>query len=344
MKILGIETSCDETSVAIVEDGRNVLSLKTASSLDLHALTGGIIPEEAARKQVEFMLPTLEAALLPFAKSKRLKDLHSVIEKDIDAIAVTSGPGLIGSLLVGVETAKTLALVFNKPLIPINHVYAHIYGAFLGDTQPEFPAVVAVVSGGHTEFIYMTGHGEYEIIGGTRDDAAGEAFDKCARVLGLNYPGGPAISKAAKISRDKNEGPYNLFPRPLANAPTNDVSFSGLKTSVINHVKTLPEEFSRDRIAAEVEEAICGSLLTKIERICVEKRPKSLIFCGGVSANARVRELLNSLIENVGFPIALHVPQMPYTTDNAAMVASCAYYLNQPERIEDITAHPEWSL
>ncbi len=239
MNILGIETSCDETAAAIVKDGNEVVKSAIATSLSLHAQIGGIIPESAARKQLEYMLPVLS----------QVTDKQG---SNIDAIAVTVGPGLIGSLLVGVETAKTLATLWDKPIIPVNHLIAHIYANWIGNT-PAFPALGFVVSGGHTDLILMKDHTDIQYIGGTRDDAAGEAFDKIARTLGLGYPGGPAISQAAE-NYDIPVSDLTRFPRPMIDDPTYDFSFSGLKTAVINSVKSGP--FDQSHFAAEAQAAI----------------------------------------------------------------------------------------
>src|SRR3972149_678274 len=205
MKILGIETSCDETSAAIVENGTNILSNVIATSAEMHAKTGGVIPEQAAREQVRSILPVIDEAI----ESAKVKP------EEIDAIAVTLGPGLIGSLIVGVETAKALSLIWKKPIIPVNHLVAHIYANWLDqEKSPSFPSLALVVSGGHTDLVLMKKHGEIAWIGGTRDDAAGEAFDKCARLLGLPYPGGPAIAEAAMNLKFKIKNlKLNLFPR-----------------------------------------------------------------------------------------------------------------------------------
>ena len=234
MTILGIETSCDETSVAIVQGkgDRVVRSANVvASSLALHAKTGGIIPEAAAREQLKFMLHVLAEAL-ERAFGFKEKDI-SAVAPPIDAIAVTYGPGLIGSLLVGVECARTLSFVWKKPVIPVNHMMGHIYANFLENAMPEFPLLALVVSGGHTDLIYMKEHGDYGVLGGTRDDAAGEAFDKIGRLLGLPYPAGPVIEERARLGDEKRF----RFPRPLIGEKDYDFSFSGLKTAVLREVK-----------------------------------------------------------------------------------------------------------
>ncbi|MEK7565779.1 MAG: tRNA (adenosine(37)-N6)-threonylcarbamoyltransferase complex transferase subunit TsaD, partial [Patescibacteria group bacterium] len=235
MKILGIETSCDETAAAIVRDGTKLISNIVASSQSMHAKYGGIIPEQAAREQIKAMIPVI----------------HEALVTDIDAIAVTVGPGLIGSLLVGVETAKALAYAWNRPIIPVNHLIGHIYGNWIDTPPPKFPALVLLVSGGHSELILMTDHGKFKYLGGTRDDAAGECFDKCARLLNLGYPGGPMVEKNAV---SKNLTP---LPRPMIKEKSFDFSFSGLKTAVLNRKNEDPQG-----LAYELQEAITDVLVT----------------------------------------------------------------------------------
>lgn len=337
MVILGIETSCDETAAAIVEDGTTVLSNVVASSQNLHAKTGGIIPEEAARKQIESIIPVINEALQ--------QNGHS--EKNIDSIAVTYGPGLIGSLLVGVETAKTLSFMWSKPIIPVNHLVAHLYANFLGKRQevkdgnklPIFPAVGLVVSGGHTDLVLMRDHGDITLLGATRDDAAGEAFDKTSRLLGLGYPGGPAISAAAENFQLTNtNSQLKLFPRPLVNDDSLDFSFSGLKTSVNNYVNK-NQNASKTELAAEVQEAIVDVLVTKSVKAVELYKPKSFLLAGGVSANLRLREKLQQKIK-----VDLYLPDLKYTTDNAAMIASAAYFQNNPVPWQEVNANPELSI
>jgi len=348
MKILAIETSCDETAAAVVENGKIVLSNVVASSQMMHAKTGGIIPENAAREQVKSIIPVIDEAL-ERAKCK--------IEYT-DALAVTTGPGLVGSLLVGVESTKSLSYIFNKPIIPVNHLLAHVYGCFIeqevSNTKkhlqlPGFPLIAVVVSGGHTDIIYMKDHGIYEWIGGTRDDAAGEAFDKIARLLGLPYPGGPSIEEAAKIFLMKN--PYfhlKLFPRPMMNENNFDFSFSGLKTAVQNELKKQEsgkaKKIKRELLAAEVQEAICDVLVKKSVKAIAAYRPKSFLLCGGVAANTRLRELFGHALEKLSLLVSLHVPERQYCTDNAAMVGVCSYFNNKVIDYKKVAADPELGL
>lgn len=324
MIILGIETSCDETAVATVENGTKILSNVIASSADLHAKTGGIIPEQAARKQISSIIPVIKESI---------KGIKRAVDK-IDAIAVTVGPGLIGSLLVGVETAKTLSLVWKKPIIPVNHLVGHIYANWLlpiaakgkKHKLPKFPAISLVVSGGHTDLVLIKDHGRIEWIGGTRDDAAGEAFDKTARLLGLGYPGGPVIAvKAAEFSIKNPKSDLRLFPRPMQKEDNFDWSFSGLKTAVIRKVKD-KEKLPTPQLAAEIQEAIVEVLVTKTLRALKHHRPKSFLLAGGVAANKRLREKFELAISHQSLPIDFFVPSPKLCTDNAAYISSAAYF------------------
>ncbi len=337
MNILGIETSCDETAAAVVESGTKILSNIIASSAEMHAETGGIIPENAARQQVKSIVPIITSALEK-AKIKNNK---------IDAIAVTSGPGLIGSLLVGIETAKTLSLLWEKPIISVNHLSAHLYANWLSNKKiPEFPALALVVSGGHTDIVLMKDHGKLKWIGGTRDDAAGEAFDKTARLLGLPYPGGPAISIEAEKYITKNPNiKLSLFPRPMINEKNYDWSFSGLKTAVLNKVKDkkLNKE-EKQKTAAEVQEAIVDVLIKKTLRAAREYKPKSLLLAGGVAANTRLKEKFKAVISEHAPSIDFFVPPPKLCTDNAAYIASFAYFNHSPTPWQEISANPQLTI
>jgi N6-L-threonylcarbamoyladenine synthase len=329
MIILGVETSCDETAAAIVKDGKTVLSSTVASSQELHTKTGGIIPERAAREQINSIIPVIQEALTETNIT------------DIDAIAVTYGPGLIGSLLVGVEAAKTLSLVWNKPIIPVNHLVAHIYANWAGaENPPQFPAFSLVVSGGHTDLVYLKSHGEIEYIGGTRDDAAGEAFDKTARLIGLPYPGGPSIS--AEANNYKNER-LELFPRPMINDDNFDMSFSGLKTAVSTYIKN-NSDYNKPQIAAEIQEAIVDTLVSKSKKAIEKYSPKSFLLAGGVSANLRLREKFKDLFSREKYQTKLFIPTAKYSTDNAVMIASAAFYNNNPIPWQDVSANPSLSI
>lgn len=330
MIILGIETSCDETAAAIIEDGTNVLSSVIASSQKMHAITGGIIPEQAARQQLKSIISVTQTSL----------NEAKLSEKDIDAVAVTVGPGLIGSLLVGVETAKTLSWVWDKQIIPVNHLVGHLYANWLGDTQPTLPAVGLVVSGGHTDLIYMKDHGQIELIGSTRDDAAGEAFDKTARLLGLPYPGGPSIALASQQYLDQK---LNLFPRPLLDDKSFDFSFSGLKTAVLREVQNKDlNQSDKNRYAAEIQEAIVDVLVTKTTRAIDKYSPKSFLLAGGVAANSRLREKFEEKLDKMN--VEFFVPSPELCTDNAAYIASCAYFNNNPVSWSEIDANPELTI
>ena len=336
MIILGIETSCDETSASIVKDGKKILSNAVASSTDMHAKTGGIIPEEAAREQLKAILPVIEIAL----KESNTKP------EELDGIAVTSGPGLIGSLLVGVETAKTLAYAWNKPIIPINHLLGHLYANWLtGGPEPQFPAVGLVVSGGHTDLVLMKNHGEMEFIGGTRDDAAGEAFDKTARLLGLPYPGGPSISAAAEKHEARNSQSESKLPRPLLDEKTFDFSFSGLKTAVLREVNKLKESNTLDesaisQIAHEVQEAITDVIVQKTLRAVQHYKVSTLLVAGGVAANSRLKEKFAKTILDLNLNLDFFVPPPQLCTDNASFIASCAFYNQKPVPWSEVNANP----
>lgn len=336
MKILGIETSCDETGAAIVEDGTKILSNIVTSSQELHIKSGGIIPEVAAREQIRCIIPVIEESIKN--------------TKEIDAVAVTVGPGLIGSLLVGVETGKTLAYLWNKPIIPINHLLAHVYANWLQTSNsqfliPNFPAIVLIASGGHTELVLIETHGKFKWLGGTRDDAAGEAFDKIARLLGLGYPGGPAIAAAA-AHITHNPSPITKLPRPMIDSDDFDFSFSGLKTAVLREIKKLkahnPELITS--LAYETQEAIADVLVEKTIRAAKIYKVKSILLAGGVAANQRLREKIKLQIENLKLKINLFIPPPSLCTDNAACVASCAYFNYKPLSWQKIKATPSLSI
>lgn len=313
MKILAIETSCDETAVAIVENGNVILANVVATSKEMQAQYGGIYPEMAAREQVKVMVPVLTQALRVKRKGER-----------IDAIAVTVGPGLIGSLLVGVETAKTLAFVLNKPIIPVNHVLAHLYANWLcGEKQPEFPAVCLIVSGGHTELLLMKGHGNFQVLGQTLDDAAGEAFDKTARLIGFPYPGGPAIQKEAEKGNAKA---FN-FPRGMISSKDFNFSFSGLKTAVLREYKSIKKLTSQTRadLAASIQEAIVDVLVRKTLKAVEEFKPKSILIAGGVAANSLLRKQFQDKVQTPVF-----IPPPDLCTDNASYIAAYAYFNYKP--------------
>jgi len=322
--ILGIETSCDETSAAVVEDGRVVHSNVVASQIDIHRRYGGVFPEVASRQHVLSISPVIEQAMADAGMEWGA----------LAAVAVTYGPGLAGSLLVGVNAAKGLAFGLGLPLVGVNHIEAHIYGNWLAqESEPEFPLVCLVVSGGHSELILMAGHGQYRCLGGTLDDAAGEAFDKVGRLLGLPYPGGPSIQQAAR------NGSPAAFKLPRAWLPGSyDFSFSGVKTAVLHAVRKYQPDLDkapvgnpqtpllvRDlpvaNLAASFQAAVVEVLVDKACRAAEEYRARTLLLAGGVAANESLREELRRQS-----PVSVRIPALEYCTDNAAMVACAGYY------------------
>jgi N6-L-threonylcarbamoyladenine synthase len=350
MNILGIETSCDETAVAIVQEGSQVLSSVVSSSQALHAQFGGILPELASRKQFEFMLPCLTQALREAFPADQSLSIQQVIQTKIDAIAVTIGPGLIGSLLIGVETAKTLAWLNNKPIIPVNHVLAHPYANFLSKTAAtmDFPAIALVVSGGHTELYLMQSDHELIWLGGTIDDAAGEAFDKSARLLGLPYGGGQAIETIAQEYRPElfTQLPLTL-PRPLLHAAGLDFSFSGLKTAIQRAWKNesysvIPERQRQILFAHHIQAAITDVLVVKTIQAANLHSAKSLIFGGGVSANKHFRSTMQTIAASKH--LTCYFPPIELCTDNAAVIACYAYFHFSPHNYREISATPSLSV
>jgi N6-L-threonylcarbamoyladenine synthase len=314
MKILAIETSCDETAAAVVEDGRRILSNQIASQVEIHARYGGVVPEVASRQHLLAIIPIVKQAL---AEAK-------VGGPELAGIAVTVGPGLAGSLLVGVNAAKALALAYSQPLIGVNHLEGHLYANWLGDKDVEFPAVCLIVSGGHSDLVLVRGHGDYAVLGRTRDDAAGEAFDKAARILGLGYPGGPAIERAAK-----NGVPSIALPRAWLK-DTNDFSFSGVKTALLRLAEAGQIASAADA-AASFQEAIVDVLVTKAVAVARERQAKQLLLAGGVASNRALRERLSS-----ESPVPVLVPPPVLCTDNAAMIAACGYYRLRAGRVNGL--------
>lgn len=339
--IFAIETSCDETAAAVVQNNDNriiLLSNIIASSAKLQSKYGGIIPEQAAREQIKAIIPVIEIAL----RQAQCKP------KQLDAIAVTQGPGLIGSLLVGVETAKTLSLVWNKPLIPVNHLIGHFYAnwitsihlpgvkAHLGGvaTAPSFPCIGLLVSGGHTDLVLFQNHGAYKYLGGTRDDAAGECFDKSARLLGLPYPGGPEISKLAQ----KGDPAKYKLPRPMLESGNFDFSFSGLKTAASTLVETAKKARTED-ICASIEAAIVDVLVTKTIKAAQAHNIKQIIIAGGVAANSKLTDQLRNQFHG-----HVHTPPAILCTDNAAMIGSAAFFIKPSPEPLHVQANPNLSL
>lgn len=330
MKILGIESSCDETAAAVVEDGYKLLSNVVASSADLHVQYGGVVPEIAARSHIEVILPTIQQAL----------DDAGCIWDDIDGIAVTQGAGLSGSLLIGVMTARSLAIAHKKPLYAINHVMAHVYANFISSTslpdltaratQPQFPMLAIIVSGGHSQLVLFRDHFDYDLLGRTQDDAIGEAFDKVAKILGLPYPGGPSITKAALL------GDPHAFALPKAKMDGYDFSFSGVKTAVLRLAQAqIGESFNfpstglaerltdaqKHDIAASFQRTAVETIVDKAVRACEEYAPACVVIAGGVAANAELRRQLTDRI-----PVPIEFPDLKLCTDNGAMVATLGYY------------------
>ena len=342
MIILGLETTCDETGCAILEQssGRiTILSNIIASSASLQAKYGGIIPEQAAREQIKSIIPVIDEAL----RQAQCKP------KGLDAIVVAYGPGLIGSLLVGVETAKALATIWKKPLIPVNHLLGHFYANWIEASPPNFPCIGLLVSGGHTDLVLFKAHGKYEYLGGTRDDAAGECFDKCARLLGLPYPGGPEISKLAEKGKDI----YKL-PRPMIDSPDFDFSFSGLKTAVARLTSKVglpvPSVVEGDSsevlpdLAASIQAAIVDVLVDKTIRAAQKYRVSQIMIAGGVAANQRLARDLRLKIKDLRINTQLHIPPPKLATDNGAMIAAAGFYSKSwPDPLK-LQADPNLSL
>lgn len=335
LRILGIETSCDETAAAVVESGKKILSNPVASQVDIHAQYGGVFPEIASREHVIKIYPIIEQSL---------QEAHLTLA-DLDGIAVTRGPGLPGSLVVGLNTAKGLALANELPIIGINHLEAHIYSAWLTSddqdpqNEPKFPLLALIVSGGHTELALVKDHLAYQTLGGTLDDAAGEAFDKVGRLLGLSYPGGPAIEQAAE------GGNPRAFDYPRAWLPDSwDFSFSGLKTAVLRSVRHLEESdfpLPVQDMAASFQAAVVDVLVDKTLLAAKEFGAQEILVSGGVSANKSLREAFQNKSK---YPI--HIPPHELCTDNAAMVAGAGYYRfkNGQQDNLDIDVLPNWPL
>lgn len=311
--ILGIETSCDETAAAIVEDGKKIISNVVASQISIHQKYGGVVPEIASRKHMEYIIPVIDKAL--DESGKKITDLS--------AIAVTYGPGLIGSLLVGLSVAKAMAYAQNIPFIGINHLEAHIYANLLEHNEIKPPFVCLIVSGGHTSLVYIRHFGEYKLLGQTKDDAAGEVFDKIAKVLDLGYPGGPITEKLAK----EGEPSSIKFPRPLLNDKSYDFSFSGLKTAVIYYIKELKKEnknISVKDILASFQQAVIDVLVEKTIKAALKFKTKQIILAGGVAANSLLRKEIKKKANLLN--IKVFYPSIFLCTDNAAMIASVGYY------------------
>ncbi|UXR69095.1 tRNA (adenosine(37)-N6)-threonylcarbamoyltransferase complex transferase subunit TsaD [Staphylococcus sp. IVB6246] len=320
--ILAVETSCDETSVSVIADGQQILSNSVLSQIESHKRFGGVVPEVASRHHVENMTLMIEDAL----------QTAQVTMDDIDAVAVTQGPGLIGALLVGVNAAKALAFAHNKPLIPVHHIAGHIYANQL-DNGLTFPLIALIVSGGHTELVLMHDHLDFEVIGETRDDAVGEAYDKVARTIGLPYPGGPHVDKLAAQGSDTYE-----FPRVWLEPDSFDFSFSGLKSAVINKLHNLKQKGETpipENVAASFQNSVVEVLVGKAIRACETYDVKQLIVAGGVASNRGLRAELERTTQEHG--ITLSIPEPKLCTDNAAMIGAVAYHLYQKEIFTDLS-------
>jgi N6-L-threonylcarbamoyladenine synthase len=333
LRVLAIETSCDETAAAIVEDGRRALADVVSTQIDIHRRWGGVVPELASRNHVVQVMPVIDEAL----------SRAGVGPDAIDAIAVTSGPGLVGALLVGVQAAKALALAWQKPLVRVNHLEGHLVAAFLSETAPAFPYLGLVVSGGHTSLYAATSFGEYRLLGQTRDDAAGEAFDKGAKLLGLPYPGGVAIDRLAK----EGDARAIRFPKAIVKGADLDFSFSGLKTALLHHVKKhgIPEGKGLADLCASYQEAIVRALVEKAFRAARRLQFDRLVLSGGVAANSRLRAAVaEKAREYEGMEVFLPAPKL--CTDNAAMIAVAGThaFLRGERAGPDLNADPAWRL
>ncbi|MBI2933197.1 MAG: tRNA (adenosine(37)-N6)-threonylcarbamoyltransferase complex transferase subunit TsaD [Planctomycetes bacterium] len=327
MKILGIESSCDETAAAVVEDGRTVLSDIVQTQVDLHAIYGGVVPELACRAHIEAISPVV---------AKALQDARVTVS-ELDAIAVTNAPGLVGALLVGVSMAKSLALAAGKPLMAVDHIHGHIYANKLAFPDLEYPCISAVFSGGHTSLYRSDSEIDHRLLGATTDDAAGEAFDKVAKILGVGFPGGPMIEKAAR-----GHDPARVtFPRTLLDPESFDFSFSGIKTAVLYHVRgqdarspraLSPEEVGD--ICASFQEAVVDVLVEKAVRACETHGVPRLAVGGGVAANGRLREKMTA--RGAAHGLRTYFPPLRYCTDNAAMIAGLGYHLFRAGRVSDL--------
>lgn len=331
MKVLAVESSCDETSVAVVEDGRKVYSNVIASQIDTHKKFGGVVPEIASRQHVEAINTVLKEGL----------DEAGVDLKDIDIIAATKGPGLIGALLVGLSAGKTLALATNKPFVGVNHIVGHVCANYISFKELEPPFIGLIISGGHTYLIEVKDYVDFTLHGRTVDDAVGEAFDKVARAMGIGYPGGPIVDKLAKEGKETID-----FPRVMIKEDNYNFSFSGLKTAVLNYLnstKLRGEEIVKEDVCKSFQEAVVGVLLEKSFRLAREKGMDKIVLCGGVSANSRIREAFEERGKEED--IKIFYPELKLCTDNAAMIASAAYYEYMAGKLdEENFANPNLGL
>ncbi|AWC84858.1 MULTISPECIES: tRNA (adenosine(37)-N6)-threonylcarbamoyltransferase complex transferase subunit TsaD [Enterobacter] len=331
MRVLGIETSCDETGIAIYDDEKGLLANQLYSQVKLHADYGGVVPELASRDHVRKTVPLIQAAL-------KEAGLNST---DIDAVAYTAGPGLVGALLVGATVGRSLAFAWDVPAIPVHHMEGHLLAPMLEDNPPAFPFVALLVSGGHTQLISVTGIGKYELLGESIDDAAGEAFDKTAKLLGLDYPGGPMLSKMASQG---TEGRF-VFPRPMTDRPGLDFSFSGLKTFAANTIRNNDDsEQTRADIARAFEDAVVDTLMIKCKRALEKTGFKRLVMAGGVSANRTLRAKLAQMMQKRGGEVFYARPE--FCTDNGAMIAYAGMVRLNAGATADlsVSVRPRWPL
>lgn len=331
MRVLGIETSCDETGVAIYDQHLGLLSHQLYSQVKLHADYGGVVPELASRDHVRKLVPLIKKSMLE----------ANCTPDDIDGIAFTKGPGLVGALLVGSSVARSLAYAWNKPAVGVHHMEGHLLAPMLDDPAPEFPFVALLVSGGHSMMVKVDGIGQYEVLGESVDDAAGEAFDKTAKLLGLDYPGGPLLAKLA----EQGEAGHYQFPRPMTNKPGLDFSFSGLKTFAANTIRDSDgSEQSKANIAYAFQEAVVDTLAIKCKRALKQTGLKRLVIAGGVSANKQLRQELATMMKNIKGEV--FYPRLEFCTDNGAMIAYAGLQRLKAGELENLStkAKPRWSL
>lgn len=331
MRVLGIETSCDETGIAIYDDKAGLLANQLYSQIKLHADYGGVVPELASRDHIRKTVPLIQAAL---------KEAN-LTAQDIDAVAYTAGPGLVGALLVGATIGRSLAFAWDVPAIPVHHMEGHLLAPMLEEKTPEFPFVALLVSGGHTQLISVTGIGEYTLLGESIDDAAGEAFDKTAKLLGLDYPGGPVLSKMAQQG---TEGRF-VFPRPMTDRPGLDFSFSGLKTFAANTIRQNDDsDQTRADIARAFEDAVVDTLAIKCRRALEQTGFKRLVMAGGVSANRTLRAKMETVMKQLGGEVFYARPEL--CTDNGAMIALAGMirFKGGTEGSLSVTVRPRWPL
>ncbi|EKA5634646.1 tRNA (adenosine(37)-N6)-threonylcarbamoyltransferase complex transferase subunit TsaD [Vibrio navarrensis] len=331
MRIIGIETSCDETGIAIYDDEKGLLAHQLYSQIKLHADYGGVVPELASRDHVKKTIPLIKEAL---------KEAN-LTAKEIDGVAYTAGPGLVGALLVGATIGRSLAYAWGVPAVPVHHMEGHLLAPMLEENPPPFPFVAVLVSGGHSMMVEVKGIGEYKILGESIDDAAGEAFDKTAKLMGLDYPGGPLLSKLA----EKGTPGRFKFPRPMTDRPGLDMSFSGLKTFTANTIAANgDDEQTRADIALAFEEAVCETLAIKCKRALEQTGMKRIVIAGGVSANKRLRAELAKLAKKVGGEV--YYPRTEFCTDNGAMIAYAGMQRLKNNEVSDLAveARPRWPI